>query len=220
MNAASTVLHEALRAATRERHRQLDHHPVMAALMDRGLTRQDYTRALVALHDAQRWAQGQVAALTTPACLACRLDDLSADLLALGIDIGKTGPDETDGEVPSVCRVNAPDAPAAPDAAQCSESRLIGVLYVLEGSLLGARHIARHIKALPQAGAWPLAFFGTACSSQRWHAFWNFAAERLGTTPPLAVIERCRAGAIDTFDRYLASLDSSIPAPLEGQWSA
>jgi heme oxygenase len=142
-----------LREATRASHRRLDHHPLLAALLQPSLTLTLYGRVLAALHGAQGAIESRLADFAPPALLPPRLPVLSSDLAALGMD-------------------PFPLTVAVPPSAAAAEK--LGLLYVVEGSNLGGAVIARQLVAsLPESA--PRAFFGGAEGPRRWQRFWTFA---------------------------------------------
>jgi heme oxygenase len=154
-----------LRSATRDLHRRLDHHPVLAPLAGPATTSATYQRALVALY-----------AITSPVETAVgdyrgsrdpflsyggerRMPALVADLRCFGLtppDAAWAGPSiETDGE-------------------------LIGCLYVLEGATRGGTVIFRRMHRVlgiteERGGRF---FYGYGDQGEQlWREFWRFADE-------------------------------------------
>lgn len=148
-------LPEALRQATRAAHHDLDHHPLLAPLVREGLSLATYADALAGLHGIQAAAEQAAAAGLNDGSYPWqpRLADLTADLAALG-------------------RTPWPRTPPPP---QCSApGSIIGLMYVLEGSRLGAQVIARQLALqLPHA---PHRFF--TGPPRDWSAFTVWAASQ------------------------------------------
>lgn len=125
----------ALQAATAALHAQVEATPLMAALMARSVDRAtciEVLQRMLAIHAG--WEHANAARLQAlPWPWRQRAPVLRADLQALGIR-------------PSTRLL---PAPYADDDAQAW-----GMLYVVEGSALGGRLIARHLRSrLPQVGA-------------------------------------------------------------------
>ncbi|MEW5789707.1 MAG: biliverdin-producing heme oxygenase [Pseudomonadota bacterium] len=179
------TLGKTLRDATRPDHRRLDHHPLLAPLVRHDLDLTAYANALAALHAAQSRAEAIIAQALATHCpdypFTPRLADLEADLADLG-------------RRPLGLAI-APLAPAAGPAA------LMGQLYVLEGSLLGAQVIAYQIaRTLPQA---PHRYFTVRDVEHRWSRFTQFAVY---LCPPLEQ-EQAMAAALAMFRFFREHLD-------------
>ncbi len=150
------ALAAALRAATRAAHRALDHHPLLAPLVRAPLLADDYARALAALHGPHAVLETRLSSFAPQEDFPPRLPDLEADLAALEV-------------APFSLRAASPPAD--------SVAARIGLLYVIEGSNLGAAVIARQLAtSLPPEA--PRAFFANAGGTPRWERFWRFAAAR------------------------------------------
>ena len=133
------MLHERLRRATAERHRRVDAAYSRFDLTDRA----GYLAFLSAQARALGAAERALTARTLPPW-SPRAPLLDGDLHALG-----------------ACSP-APDRLEAPLSAQGQ----VGLLYVLEGSRLGAQVLARRI-----ADGWPRAFLSAAHPPGAWRAF-------------------------------------------------
>lgn len=159
----SSVLGEILRNATRGAHHAIDHHALLAPLVRQDLSLEHYGRVLrgflwlyTPLQEAlvlgiERAGGGFE--------LADRVGWLRADLDRLGL-AGELPPD--------------PWQPPPMDNAE----RLVGALYVVEGSTLGGQVIARRIAASLGLTAQHGARFFNGWGEQtnaRWSAFWRFA---------------------------------------------
>lgn len=178
------TLLEHLRQASRQDHHELDHHPLLAPLVRDDLDRTAYVRALAALSGAQAAAEGAAAAA---------LPRLAPDypwrsrLAALRADLAELGGGETiwRGDIP------APDSPG----------QLLGLLYVLEGSRLGARVIARQL-ARHLADAPNRYFAGETVDWERFRTW----AESLDPQLP----DQAAAAARAWFDLYRRHLDACL----------
>lgn len=160
----ASPLHLQLRAATKQPHHALDHHPMLAPLVRTDPQRADYAAALAALHGIYALAESAIMEFLDrhpglfDYTLRRRLSALEADLSTLG----KT-------PYPIEAELRAPE----------NIGELVGMLYTIEGSTRGGRFIYKHLQQ--QLGdAIPLSFFagyGDA-SEQRWEEFWQFADSR------------------------------------------
>ncbi|MCX8016629.1 MAG: biliverdin-producing heme oxygenase [Rhodocyclaceae bacterium] len=173
-----------LRAATREAHHALDHHPLLAPLVRPGLNLADYGRALASLHAPQAALERLLAGFAPAADFPPRLAALEADLAALGL-------------APQPLRATPPEA--------ADEAARIGLLYVLEGSNLGAAVIARQLaRHLPDA---PRAFFGGGSGAARWERFWRFVA---AIRPDAAAAAQAARAACDFYRRHLDGCEQAL----------
>ncbi|MGF7162948.1 heme oxygenase [Rhodoligotrophos appendicifer] len=128
-----------LRRETRSDHEALDDHPAFRALLDGTLSPEAYLQLMTvlyelyhALDDALGEACERFSSATEGFAYAPRTPVLSSDLRALGLD-----PEDWDGQ-------GQVTHPALPTAAS-----LAGMLYVVEGSLLGGAVLHRATEALP-----------------------------------------------------------------------
>lgn len=184
-----TSLRQALREATKEPHRELDHHPLMAALLRPQVTLGDYADALAALHGAYAAAEAGILAF-----LALRpgLFDYAGRLKlpALESDLAMLG--------------RVPVSHRAPLDVPHSLGELIGVLYTIEGSTLGGQVIARQLAENLGVGI-PLSFYrcyGDAVLP-RWQAFLEFAEAAC----PESELDLALAGAVSCFEAFRRQLD-------------
>lgn len=181
---AEASLEAHLREATRAAHRQLDHHPLLAALMDPALTLEGYGRALAALHGAHGAVESVLAEFAPAALFPRRLPDLASDLAALGVD-----------PMPLTVAVPQPG----------DDAGMLGMLYVIEGSNLGGAMIARRLAtSLPERA--PRAFFRGSEGHLRWQRFRAFARGRV--LP--AECDRASDAAVATFEFYRRHLDRCL----------
>jgi heme oxygenase (biliverdin-IX-beta and delta-forming) len=120
-----------LRDETRDLHDRIERNPVAARMLADDVTLDDHRRMHVRLHGYHRPALDRVAGTLgrampdVVAAMADRVRWLEEDLRRLGTD---------------PATVPAAPLPAAMDAAAA-----MGIVYVLEGSVLGGRIIARHL---------------------------------------------------------------------------
>jgi len=166
----------------------LDRHPLLRPLVGESLTLAAYGDALAALHGIHGAAEAALLDYLSKHDVALdagtlpRLPLLEADLHALGRS-----------SLP--CRVPVP----VPE----TSGAFIGMLYVLEGSRLGARLIARQLdKHLPDA---PRRFFATgeAVACQRWQDFCTLAAGLDDAT-------ECASAAQTLFEQFRIHLDDCL----------
>ncbi len=158
---AASPLHHLLRQTSKQAHHGLDHHPVLAPLLQPGLSAWQYGNALAALHGVHALSEGFIHAfLDQHAELPGyrprrRLPLLEADLAALNRS-----------PYPLTLTLPLPQSVAT----------LVGVLYTVEGSGMGGQIIARTLRQMG-AGHLPLQFFDgngdTAMSC--WQDFLRFA---------------------------------------------
>lgn len=192
-------LHAALRKATKDLHGELDHHPLLAPLLRKSLTRRQYGDALGALHGIFAALEEAVWDAATQAGFDYRA---RRKILAMEADLRELG----QGLHP--CRISIP----APQ----NMGALIGMLYTLEGSTLGAQAIARQ---LPRSDAWPLPiryFSGYGDQTlARWQAFWDFADR---VCPAEAADEACMA-AVLAFEAIKRHLDEVLVGRSQEPWA-
>ncbi len=179
---SGSVMHRHLRQATKQPHHVLDHHPLLAPLLQPDLTVVQYGNALAALHGIQQRAEEGILAFLDqhPGLFdyqsRLKVWALDSDLAALGrspMGIAKKFP------VPRTI------------------GALVGVLYVIEGSTQGGLMIARLLQALPIAPL-PTAYFRVYrdTSAQKWEDFLQFADRHRDTEE----IELAAATATSAFD--------------------
>lgn len=169
----------ALRHATRAAHRALDHHPLLAPLVQPDLRLCDYVQALCALVAPLSALENIVSALAAP--FPPRKEALLADIAALGAS-------------PLRLQASLPSFP--------TDDHRWGVLYVLEGSRLGSAVIASRLAvSLPTA---PRRFFSNADGARHWPRFLTL----LRREEDNLVESACVAGALAAFDFYKRHLDA------------
>jgi heme oxygenase len=152
----SESLRSHLRAATMAAHDLLDHAMQAASGWQ---TRADYARFLALQHAARApledWLAAHASADLRPPPQTCLL---AQDLAALGMELPAPAP---------VLTLSSPDAGTAPGTA-------LGTAWVLAGSALGNRAIARQVARIG-AGQWPVAFLGDDAMM----AFWQSLRARI-----------------------------------------
>ena len=192
-NAAQfSELHWRLRQATKHTHHQLDHHPMLAALLRPDLTAAQYGNVLAAMHGFYTLVETHIIAYLDrrPGLFDYRarlkLPALESDLDALG---------------------RAPLAAATDFPGPTSMAALIGTLYTLEGSAMGGRVIARVVRETSD-GRLPMRFFSGygELTSQRWDEFLAFADAHC----PPSEYEVAAAAAVAVFSAINAHLDLAL----------
>lgn len=187
----ATSLGQVLRTATRSAHHVIDHHPLLAPLVRPDLSLEHYGRVLrtflwlyTPLQDALARRIEQTGHGFE---LADRVGWLQADFASLGLSC----------ELP-------PDPWQVP--AMDSAEKLVGALYVVEGSTLGGQVIARQISASLGLTAQHGARFFNGWGEQtdtRWNSFWRYADEICRpTNHPTAAV-----AAVTFFDALRRGLD-------------
>lgn len=178
-------LHDALRASTRDQHRKLDHHPLLAPLVRPTLTLRDYAQALAALYAAQAVLEeilhGHISQTDFPPRLA-----------ALQLDLERLA--------------QAPFPLSAPKPVISSAAERIGLMYVLEGSNLGGAMIQRQLSIHLPASC-PRHFYGITDDPNRWERFWLFAQPVCSTADD---IEQAVQAARRTFIFLCLHLDACL----------
>ena len=184
----STLL-DALRSATKNVHERLHGHRGLAAVQAGTIDIVDYTALLRRLYGFHR--PFEVAMRAAPH----RTTWLESDLAVLGVDAGK--------------RMSLPRCGVFPEKA--TRESLLGARYVIEGSALGGRGLARQLDGLlgPGVTAGRRYFSGHGSSTG---AIWRDYLLRLTAVPDVgtkrkAVVE----GAVQTFavfEQWLAGWDN------------
>ncbi len=187
-----------LKARTRPHHDAAEASPAMQAVMSDNLTRdvyRDHLARLLAFYAPTE------AALADVAGLADVLPDLDARLVKAGWlreDLAALGHEAT--------------APAG-QASSLDVGRALGALYVIEGSTLGGRLIARHLERTlgvsADAGARFYLSYGDE-RGDRWTAL-KQALDRFGADHP-GQTDLVVASAAGTFDALRAQMDASLAA--------
>jgi heme oxygenase len=150
-----------LRERTSGIHAETERLPLMAALLDPGVTPADYARYLAALHGVYASVEPALYAALSPTVVTRlgvrpKLPALQRDIAALGL---------------SPC---LPPSARPPRAVVDGEAAVLGGLYVLEGATLGGRVIATRLQRTlgPEMGL-PLSFlnFHGAEAGAAWRRF-------------------------------------------------
>ena len=199
MNAIpASELQQCLRAATKQPHHLLDHHPLLAPVVREDLSVDQYGDALAGLHGVFAQAEaGIMAFLERQRGLfdyapRRKLPALEADLAALG-------------RAPIEARIHLPQPR---DIAE-----FIGVLYTVEGTTQGGQVIARNLRQSPQSGL-PMRFFSGYgdLSQRRWREFLDFAA---AACPPAGYAAAAAAAAalFAAIKEHLDDAGSRLPGP-------
>lgn len=185
-------------AVTQAVHERLHRHPLLSPLLGTGLTHARYRAALVALFGfqdgaAQALAASTVAGTDGPGPVAERLVLLQADLEALGV------PPSASAQKPCAWLPVPESAPA-----------YWGVRYVVDGSALGGRVIARTVATqLGLAADTGLGYFSglREATGEAWRELCQRLALELASEPA-----RIEAGetAVQTFLRLEAWLDRCL----------
>ena len=188
---ATCALGAYLKQSTRTAHQALDQHPLLRPLVQARLQPSDYRRALRALYPAQYHLEDTVRdgldRLQLHYPLLLRAPLLADDLVALGLDI--PAHEETLTLTPSMRNVTR-------------IGHLVGLLYVLEGSQLGSRVIARNIHRTlgPQMAS---EYFSVAEEANSWQHFWQFAEQHC----PEAQWSAAAQAADNAFQLFALCLD-------------
>jgi len=134
---------DTLKEGTQKQHRMIDRHPLMHRVVAKDLTRVEYGQILAALY---RWHE-----LLTPMLSSLKLDPdfyaldkllmLERDLSSLpGTQIASQISSQISSQINS--QINTQIMPLQPS----DEAFALGVLYVVEGSTLGAQFIAPRVE--------------------------------------------------------------------------
>lgn len=202
-------LRTALRNATTELHRDLDHAPEQRALLAAAITLGDYATIMTKHRHALASAEATIASLDHARASDLppyrpRLPALEADLASLGAS-GLSATEAGAHDMPAV------EAEAAMDAS-VARGRYLGTRYVLEGSTLGAAAIARRLERhLPELRASAFAYWRVqAEEAPAWQAF-ALTLASLPSHGPLASAAIAAAG--DTFGAFLRAFGLEAPHP-------
>lgn len=204
-SARDSSLMETLRAATRSAHHRIDHHPALAPLVQADISSAQYQRILqcaMALHVPLH-------SLLSKAMIQMRLGErfqISPRLSWLNLDFDYLGIE--------------PDADVAEFMAEGwqsvkwpnldTPSKLVGALYVVEGSTLGGQVIARllnkHLGVTPETGGRFYSGHGSL-TQDRWQDFMTFAQSAV---VPDDIPKACNSAqeTFETIDCVLSSLSS------------
>ncbi len=175
-----------LRLATAAVHERLHHVPVFAALAAGRIDRGAYGGLLARLYGFHEPFEAAAAQAAPPGLQPAqwrRAHLLRSDMAALG---------RSDAAIAELPRHPAPCVPWSP-------ARAMGCLYVMEGSTLGGRQLARQLgHLLPASAAAGRTFLlaGTGTDHVRWRDFCA-ALDACGADP--APRDEMVTGALDTF---------------------
>lgn len=189
------TLHAKLREATRNLHRRLDHHPLLAPLVQPGLDQRHYGDALLALYGVHAPLEEAIATFFNrqhPGIFdyasRSKTPALTADLAELGRTPSPTSRSIT---VP-VQEIN-------------SLAESVGVLYPLEGSMLGAQVILRQLQT-GSGDHLPTRFF--SCYGDQAHVRWRSFLAWADTHCPAAQHDIAIAAAQQVFTTIADHLDN------------
>lgn len=183
MKADGDSLRERLRRSTADVHRRIDHHPLMKPLLDRSLRIDQYLAVLRAFDHfygvLTPELEKYLALYGAGYVFADRRPWLRRDLEALDPNAARRFP-----------------APGWRLPAVTGPEELIGLLYVIEGSLLGGQYISRNLRAAlgltPECGAGFFNGLGDE-TAHRWSAFLAFAEARCALEKEASAIAAARA---------------------------
>lgn len=183
-----------LRSATKELHRQLDSHRALSPLTSPDITLAQYQCALQAMYPLFAGTEDRIA------------EYVENHSLPIDFTIWRRAPELLHDleyyELPA-----ADGIWAGPEIA--SDGALVGCFYVLAGSAIGGRAIAKHVNQVlgvtPETGGRFFYGYGTEFSAL-WHSFWEFA----GAHCPDDQTESAVAGATTLFQSYIALLDDNL----------
>lgn len=188
---SSVELREALRLQTKALHHQLDQHPLLSQLMARKLALEDYIHCLQALYlflvPQEREIERFMFMHPISASYQYRrkVTSLRKDLSYLRQNI------EVDFSAPCLAIESIAD--------------LVGVLYCVEGSMLGGQFIVRQLqRSLPEVKNAMNYFFGYGEKThQYWSEFWSFAGK--------VCVSSCgREQAVSAACRYFEGLKTHL----------
>lgn len=151
----ANAVRDRLRAATASAHDEVEQVPLVAALMDQGVTRADYLDALERLLGFQEPLAPRLAPWLKDDLLPAHHAALRADLRALGLD--------------EAAIAALPRCQRLPRVA--THSSAMGVAWVLHGSALGGVVIHRHLRDRLGAEVMDHAQHFTATPSPVWRRF-------------------------------------------------
>jgi len=189
----------ALREATREAHARIERVPALARLLAEDCSGEEYRAALLRLHSF-------VAPLE-----AAMLARIGGEI-GLVLSAGRRAP-LLRRDLSELGTAPAPRAPAAALPATSSPAEALGCAYVLEGSLLGGRVIARSLRARlgpALGGATRYLEAGGDDVPQRWRRFGRLLDTALADPEARA---RAAGAASACFERLAAWLDAAPARP-------
>ncbi len=185
------TLHAKLREATKNLHRRLDHHPLLAPLVQPGLDQRQYGDALLALYGVHAPLEDALATFFNQRpgvfdyASRSKTSALKADLAQLG---------------------RTPIPITVPAHAIGSLAESVGVLYPLEGSMLGAQVILRQLQTR-SGGDLPVHFF--SCYGDLAHVHWRSFLAWADIHCPAAQHDVAIAAAQRVFNTIIDHLDNT-----------
>lgn len=163
MTTASTILNR-LKTETNSLHRQIEENEYAAAIMNNSLTMDQYKEYLIKFHGFVKPVEERLSVFNRPSGTALndasrnKTDWLERDLLALGLD---------ELEIKGL-----PQCRELPNLS--TRARVLGCLYVLEGSTLGGQMITRklsqYLPIVPDHNGHYFNGYGTQ-TKERWQEF-------------------------------------------------
>ena len=184
-----------LREATAPVHRKLDAHPVLKPLFDAKLNPAQYSLVLRCFHDFYSQIQPilgrELSHIPVHYELTNRLPWLNQDLA----DLRQLGCGSAQATTFSLPALN-------------SSSAVIGALYVIEGSTLGAQVIAQQVRrSLGFHATWCARFFHGfgEVTLEHWRKYWDFAT----TLCEPAHYPHATDAAVALFECLIAGLDEA-----------
>lgn len=201
-NHATTIraasLYALLRTATRAAHRRIDRHPILLPLLRPGLTRTHYEQVLRIFLNLHQTLQPAIAAEINRLHAEYELSDRIGWLLSDLANLAGHGNAAAEPGIDIAWLL--PPIHGAP--------ALIGALYVVEGSALGSRIIAKHLHTSLDIDASRGARFFNAwgdTTDQNWDRYWRLAA----TLCPPEHQADAAATAVALFEAIERGLDSA-----------
>lgn len=184
------TLIESLRARTRRQHEALHSHPLLKGLSDDSLTLEGFHDILLAFDAAYAFHEPDLSRIFPDSPNAPVREWLARDLQRHGLT-----------SVAGVLALETPD--------MRTPSRLMGYLYVKQGSTLGghviSRHLQTHLGLRPHVDQHVFAGYGVATGLQ-WRRFMT-ALDRYGEDLDSNEVTQ---GATDTFDHIAHACDAVL----------
>ena len=188
--APSQALRDVLRLATSQVHERLHHHPGFAAVQAGTIDHSGYVALLSRVYGF--YGPFEAAARIEPQ----RTRWLESDLAALGVD---------DARREALARCTAFPARLSPD-------HVLGARYVVEGSSLGGRGMARQLDVLLGSGATDGRRFFTGYGSETgagWRDYLLRLTEVPGTEQKRVAIVQSAVTTFTIFEQWLAGWDNN-----------
>jgi heme oxygenase len=192
--------HAALRAATAAVHERLHRVPVFAALAAGEIGRADYVALLRRLYGFHMPMESAIDAALAEAPIAGRLQGWRrTDLLRR--DLRELGVDEADIDALPLLRG------IVPGRGETAADEALGWLYVVEGSTLGGRMLARQLDSILSINSVAGRFFllaGAGKDHISWHTVCRIIDEVGGEPVRLDAMIAAACFAFDCFERWFA----------------